>query len=34
MIGVYDSGEGGKSVLKELLKLIPWEDYIYYGDKA
>lgn len=34
MIGVYDSGEGGKSVLKELRRLMPWEDYIYYGDKA
>ncbi|MBQ0024807.1 MAG: glutamate racemase [Bacteroidales bacterium] len=34
MIGVYDSGEGGKSVLKELVKLIPSEDYIYYGDSA
>ena len=34
MIGVYDSGEGGKSVLQELVRLMPWEDYIYYGDKA
>lgn len=34
MIGVYDSGEGGKSVLQELVKLMPWEDFIYYGDKA
>ena len=34
MIGVYDSGEGGKSVLRELVELMPWEDYIYYGDKA
>lgn len=34
MIGVYDSGEGGKSVLKELQKLMPGEDYLYYGDKA
>lgn len=34
MVGVYDSGEGGKSVLKELMKLMPWEDFVYYGDKA
>lgn len=34
MIGVYDSGEGGKSVLKELVRLMPEEDYIYYGDSA
>ena len=34
MIGVYDSGEGGKSVLKELVKLMPYEDYVYYGDSA
>lgn len=34
MIGVYDSGEGGKSVLKELKALMPWEDYVYYGDSA
>jgi len=34
MIGVYDSGEGGKSVLKELRTLMPWEDYVYFGDSA
>lgn len=34
MIGVYDSGEGGKSVLKELVRLMPGEDYVYYGDSA
>ena len=34
MIGVYDSGEGGKSVLKELVAIMPQEDYIYFGDKA
>lgn len=34
MIGVYDSGEGGKSVLRELVKLMPGEDYIYFGDSA
>lgn len=34
MIGVYDSGQGGKSVLKELVALMPQEDYIYYADTA
>lgn len=34
MIGVYDSGEGGKSVLRELVKLMPGEDFIYFGDSA
>ncbi|WP_099187664.1 glutamate racemase [Tepidibacter mesophilus] len=31
-IGVFDSGMGGISVLKEIKKLMPNEDYIYYGD--
>lgn len=31
-IGILDSGLGGISVLKEILKLIPNEDYIYFGD--
>lgn len=31
-IGVFDSGMGGISVLSELIKLMPNEDYIYYGD--
>ena len=34
MIGVYDSGQGGRSVLKELVALMPQEDYIYYADSA
>lgn len=34
MIGVYDSGQGGQSVLKELVALMPQEDYIYYADTA
>lgn len=33
-IGVFDSGIGGLSVLKELLRLLPGERYIYYSDKA
>lgn len=31
-IGVFDSGVGGISVLKELLKELPNEKYIYFGD--
>lgn len=31
-IGVFDSGLGGISVLKELKALMPFENYIYYGD--
>jgi len=34
MIGVYDSGQGGKSVLKELVAIMPGEDFIYYADSA
>ncbi|WP_035292794.1 glutamate racemase [Clostridium sp. KNHs214] len=31
-IGIFDSGLGGISVLKEAIKLLPYEDFIYYGD--
>lgn len=31
-IAVIDSGVGGISVLRELLKVMPNENYIYYGD--
>ena len=31
-IAVFDSGVGGISVLRELVKLMPNENYIYYGD--
>lgn len=31
-IGVFDSGVGGISVLRELVRLMPGEDYIYFGD--
>ena len=31
-IGVFDSGVGGVTVLKEIQKLIPNENYIYYSD--
>ncbi len=33
-IGVFDSGVGGISVLRELVKLMPQEHYLYYGDSA
>lgn len=32
MIGVFDSGIGGVTVMKELIKILPSEDYIYYSD--
>lgn len=31
-IGVFDSGIGGVTVLKELVKILPNEKYIYYSD--
>ncbi len=31
-IGFMDSGLGGLSVLREALKIMPYEDFIYYGD--
>lgn len=33
-IGIFDSGVGGISVLRELIKIMPHEDYIYFGDSA
>ena len=33
-IGIFDSGIGGISVLKEIVALMPEENYIYYGDSA
>ncbi len=32
MIGIFDSGMGGYSVLNELKKVLPNEDYYYYYD--
>jgi len=34
MIGVFDSGVGGLTVLKSLLKHLPNYDYVYLGDNA
>lgn len=33
-VGFFDSGLGGISVLGESLRLLPHEDYIYFGDTA
>lgn len=33
-IGVFDSGIGGLTAMKELIRLLPNEDIIYYGDTA
>lgn len=33
-IGVFDSGYGGLTVLKEIGKLLPEYDYLYMGDNA
>ena len=29
-IGIFDSGIGGVTVLKEILKILPNENYIYF----
>ena len=33
-IAVFDSGVGGVSVLRELIKRLPREDFYYFGDSA
>ena len=33
-IGVFDSGVGGLTVLREMTRLMPNEDMIYFGDEA
>lgn len=33
-IGVFDSGIGGLTVLKEMMEQLPGEDIIYFGDTA
>jgi glutamate racemase len=33
-IGVFDSGYGGLTVLKEITRLLPQYDYLYMGDNA
>jgi glutamate racemase len=34
VIGVFDSGFGGLTVLRELRKVLPGADYLYFGDTA
>ncbi len=31
-VGVYDSGIGGMTLLAECRKLLPWQNFYYYGD--
>lgn len=33
-IGIFDSGLGGLTVVKEIIKVLPWENIIYFGDTA
>ena len=33
-IGVFDSGIGGLTVVKEIMEVLPYEDIIYFGDTA
>ena len=33
-IGIFDSGVGGLSVLRQLLRLLPHEDMVYLADTA
>ena len=33
-IGVFDSGVGGLTVLRELLRQVPGAEYLYFGDTA
>ena len=33
-IGIFDSGYGGLTVIKEITRLLPGYDYIYLGDNA
>ena len=34
MIGIFDSGYGGLSVLRQIRNLMPEYDYLYLGDNA
>ena len=33
-IGVFDSGVGGLTVMRALMKTMPMEDIVYFGDTA
>ena len=34
MIGIFDSGVGGLSVFREIRKILPQQQYIYFSDNA
>ncbi len=34
IIGVFDSGLGGLTAVKELIKILPGEDIVYFGDTS
>ena len=34
LIGIMDSGVGGLSVFREILRVLPKERYIYFADNA
>ncbi|MEQ9051941.1 MAG: glutamate racemase, partial [Marinoscillum sp.] len=33
-IGIFDSGYGGLTVLREIVKVLPDHDFLYLGDNA
>ena len=33
-VGIFDSGVGGLTVLRELIRVLPQEDTVYFGDTA
>ncbi len=33
-VAVFDSGVGGISVLREMIRLMPYEDFLFFGDSA
>lgn len=33
-IGIFDSGVGGLTVVKEIVKCLPNENIVYFGDTA
>ena len=33
-IGIFDSGYGGLTILKEIIQVLPEYDFIYLGDNA
>ena len=31
-IGIFDSGQGGLTVVREVIRLLPAEHIVYFGD--